>query len=36
MPSVWTNGSLADYVLRMQSCIQQDTDKLERIKRLQP
>lgn len=36
MPAVWTNGSLADYVLRLQACLKQDADKLERIKRLQP
>ena len=36
MPAVWTNGTLADYVLRLQACLKQDADKLERIKRLQP
>lgn len=36
MPQVWTNGTLADYVLRLQACIAQNADKLERIKKLQP
>lgn len=36
MPAVWTNGSLADYVLRLQACIRTDTDKLTRIQKLQP
>lgn len=36
LPNQWTNGALADYVLRLQACLRQDADKLERIKRLQP
>lgn len=36
MPATWTNSTLADYALRLQVCVRVDTDKLERIRKLQP
>lgn len=36
LPDAWTNGTLADYALRLQACIRVDTDKLKRIQKLQP
>ena len=35
-PAVWTNASLAQYVLDLQSALKQDVDKLDKIHALQP
>lgn len=36
VPAVLTNGTLAEYVVRLQTALRLNIDKLNRISRLQP
>jgi hypothetical protein len=36
VPDVLTNGTLVEYVIRLQTALRLDADKLNRISRLQP
>lgn len=36
MPATWTNGSLVEYAIRLQSCLAATNDKLAKIRGLQP